>query len=83
MYGLWEGNCEWESGFSHIDIGWHEEKNNPTPFIRYMFTVILACYTRFEERVGIMVGNGGSTSSAYDIVKNIQKKKLRKYLMFP
>jgi Fic family protein len=58
------------------DIGWHEEKNDPTPFIRYMLTVILACYIRFEECVGIVAGNGGSTSSAYDIVKNIQKKKL-------
>ncbi len=28
-----------------LDIGWHEEKNDPTPFIRYMLTVILACYT--------------------------------------
>ena len=33
------------------DIGWHEGKNDPTPFIRYMLTVILACYTRFEDYV--------------------------------
>lgn len=39
------------------DIGWHEEKNDPIPFIRYMLMVILACYTRFEERVGIIAGN--------------------------
>ena len=30
--------------------GWHEEKNDPLPFIRYMLTVILACYTEFEDR---------------------------------
>lgn len=54
--------------FETSDIGWHEEKNNPTPFIRYMLTAILARYTRFEECVGIVSGNG-DTSSAYDIVK--------------
>ena len=48
--------------------GWHDEENDPTPFIRYMLQVILACYTDFEERVGIMTDTGyGST--AYDIVK--------------
>lgn len=33
------------------DAGWHEEENDPTPFIRYMLTVILVCYTEFEDRV--------------------------------
>lgn len=37
------------------DIGWHEEKNNPTPFIRYMLTVIWACYTRFEDVVRVLI----------------------------
>ncbi len=60
------------------DIGWHEEKNDPTPFIRYMLTVILACYTRFEERVGIISGNG-DTSSAYDIVKKYTEEKVGKF----
>ena len=42
------------------DAGWHEEENDPTPFIRYMLHAILACYTEFEERVGLMsdTGNG-------------------------
>ena len=30
------------------DADWHEGKNDPTPFIRYMLQVILACYTEFE-----------------------------------
>ena len=29
------------------DAGWHEEKNDPTPFIRYMLQAILACYIEF------------------------------------
>ena len=60
------------------DIGWHEGKNDPTPFIRYMLTVILACYTRFEERVGIIAGNG-DTSKAYDIVKKYTEEKVGKF----
>ena len=30
------------------DMGWHEEKNDATPFIKYMLQVILSCYTEFE-----------------------------------
>ena len=26
-----------------IDIGWHEEQNDPTPFIRYTLELLLAC----------------------------------------
>ncbi len=60
------------------DVGWHEEKNNPEPFIRYMLTVILACYTKFEDRVGLM-GKVGVSSSAYDIVKRYVEEKVGKF----
>ncbi len=61
-----------------IDLGWHEEKNDPTPFIRYMLRMILACYMEFEERVGIM-DDIGIKSSAYDVVKSYIDKKLGKF----
>lgn len=57
---------------------WHEAKNNPTPFIRYMLQVILACYTEFEERVGLMTASS-SGSSAYDIVKKYAEEKIGKF----
>ena len=57
------------------DEGWHEGKNNPVPFIRYMLHVILACYTEFEERVGLM-GESNAKSSAYDIVKKYAQEKI-------
>ena len=60
------------------DAGWHEEKNDPTPFIRYMLQVILACYTEFEERVGLMT-ESGNYSSAYDIVKRYTEGKVGKF----
>ncbi|MBO4652902.1 MAG: Fic family protein [Lachnospiraceae bacterium] len=60
------------------DAGWHEEKNDPTPFIRYMLQVILACYTEFEERVDLM-NDAGSGSKAYDIVKKYAEGKIGKF----
>lgn len=59
------------------DIGWHEEKNDPTPFIKYMLQVILACYIEFEERVGMMNADG-KRSTAYDIVKAFMLQKIGK-----
>lgn len=60
------------------DVGWHEEENNPTPFIRYMLQAILSCYTEFEERVGLM-RESRSGSTAYDIVKRYVEEKIGKF----
>ena len=57
------------------DANWHEEKNDPIPFLHYMLSVILACYTDFEERVGMM-SELGKTSTAYDIVKKYVEEKV-------
>ena len=60
------------------DALWHEGKNDPTPFIRYMLQVILSCYIEFEERVGFM-NTQGNKSTAYDIVKKYCEEKLGKF----
>lgn len=60
------------------NAGWHEEANDPTPFIRYMLQVILACYTEFEERVGLLT-ESRSGSTAYDIVKKYTEEKIGKF----
>ena len=60
-----------------IDAGWHEEKNDPTPFIKYMLQVVLACYTEFEERIGIV--SCRSRSSVYDVVKAYVTEKVGKF----
>lgn len=60
------------------DFGWHEEKNDYTPFIRYMLQVILSCYVEFEERVGLMQ-SGGAKSVAYDVVKAYATSKIGKF----
>ena len=60
-----------------IDGGWHEEKNDPTPFIKYMLQVILACYTEFETRVGLV--SESSRSTVYDVVKTYVMEKVGKF----
>lgn len=59
------------------DIGWHEGRNDPTPFIRYMLQVLLACYMEFEKRVN-MEENTMSKCLAYDIVKKCVQGKIGK-----
>ena len=50
---------------------WHEEKNDDTPFIKYILGIILAAYRDFEERVNMV----GKKMSAKDmVVKAIQSK---------
>ena len=60
------------------DYGWHEGQNDPTPFIRYMLKVILACYIEFEEHVDIISTNG-TKSKTYNIVKAYVEKKIGKF----
>ena len=60
------------------NAGWHEEENDPTPFIRYMLQAILACYTEFEDRVGVMT-ESGSGSTSYDVVKKFTEDRIGKF----
>ena len=48
---------------------WHEGNDDPTPFIKYMLGVILACYREFEERIQIIGESFVSKNKSYDIVK--------------
>lgn len=50
------------------NIGWHEEENDPKPFIKYMLGIILKCYREFEERLTISE-KSGVRSTSYDVVK--------------
>ena len=60
------------------DAGWHEGRSDPTPFIRYLLQVILACYAEFEERVGL-VHQAGVRSSAYAVVRAYVRGKIGKF----
>ena len=60
------------------DQGWHDEKNDPKPFIKYMLGVVLACYREFEDRVKI-VHDAGTKSTSYDIVKANVEERIGKF----
>lgn len=69
---------QYYDALDEADAGWQEEENDPTPFIRYMLQVILACYMEFEERVGFMTENG-SGNTAYDVVRKYTEQKVGKF----
>ncbi len=58
--------------------GWYEEVNDPTPFIKYMLRIILACYVEFEERLNV-AGTEDPVLTAYDIVKTYVLEKVGKF----
>lgn len=35
-------------------IGWHEEKDDPTPFVKYLLRILVKAYRDFEERISIV-----------------------------
>lgn len=55
-------------------IGWHEEKDDPTPFVSYMLGIIELAYKEFEQRVDIV----SEKVSAYDTVKKALDMKIGK-----
>ena len=59
------------------DGGWHEGTGDPSPFIRYMLAVVLACYTEFEDRVGMVSADDGK--SAYDAVRAYVEAKVGRF----
>lgn len=60
-----------------IDHGWHEAKNDPTPFIKYLLQIVLSCYREFEERVGLVSDRTHST--VYDVVKAFVMDRVGKF----
>ena len=54
---------------------WHEEKNDDTPFIKYILGTIVAAYRDFEERVNMV----GKKMSARDMVEKAIRSKIGKF----
>lgn len=55
--------------------GWQEGKDDPTPFIKYLLSVILAAYRDFDERMDLVDGK----RSALEIVQQAVESKLGKF----
>ena len=54
--------------------GWHEGNDDPTPFVKYLLSIIEMAYEDFEDRVKLIF----KKASAYELVDNAIKKKLGK-----
>ena len=55
-------------------IGWHEAKDDPTPFVSYLLSIIEMAYDDFENRVELV----SKKLSAYEAVKNVLNMKMGK-----
>ena len=55
-------------------IGWHDKKDDPTPFVNYLLSIISMSYDDFENRVEMVT----KKLNAYDAVKKALDMKLGK-----
>lgn len=55
-------------------INWHDGKDDPTPFVNYLLSIISMAYDDFEQRVEMV----SKKLSAYDTVKKVVDMKLGK-----
>ena len=55
-------------------IGWHDKKDDPTPFVSYLLSIISMSYDDFENRVEMVT----KKLSAYDTIKKALDMKLGK-----
>jgi hypothetical protein len=53
--------------------GWHENKHDTMPWVRYFWSVVLSAYREFEERVGNIEASGGLKS---DRVREAVERKV-------
>lgn len=56
-------------------LGWHENNENPFPFVKYILRTILAAYIDFEERVDYV----DEKISTIELVRNAVDSKLGKF----
>lgn len=55
--------------------GWHENRDDPTPFIKYLLSVILAAYRDFDERMELV----SDKLPAIEVVHRAVESKLGKF----
>jgi Fic family protein len=55
--------------------GWREGNDDPTPFIKYLLSTVIAAYRDFEERMDIV----SDSSSAMEMVKKAIETKIGKF----
>jgi len=66
---------EYYDALSESSNGWIDNRNDDTPFIKYLLGTIISAYRDFEERVNLV----SKKVSAKDLVINAINKKLGKF----
>ena len=61
------------------DRNWHENKNDPTPFIRYLLQIILSCYTELAQRMDSVEISSAKKLNSYQIVHQFVLTKIGKF----
>ncbi len=55
--------------------GWHDEEENPMPFVKYLLGIILSAYREFESRIKLV----DNTLPALDQVRLAVREKIGKF----
>ena len=66
---------DYYDALSKSSVGWHEDNNDDTPFVKYLLSTILAAYRDFEEKVEIV----SAKRPAKEAVREAIKKKIGKF----
>ncbi|MCL2521573.1 MAG: Fic family protein [Erysipelotrichales bacterium] len=72
---IWETKQDYYKSLRQSDDGWHESKNNPLPFIKYILQILYMAYREFDERVVSVVKDGASKQ---DQVKRVIDSRIGK-----
>ncbi len=56
-------------------VGWHENENDSTPFIKYILGIILSAYRDFENRVSLVE----EKLPALELIRNATNEKIGKF----
>lgn len=66
---------------SKVDKGWHENNNDPTPFIKYFLKILLVAYREFEERMTLVENKKSAYSYVKETINNILGKFTKSELL--
>ncbi len=61
--------------------GWHENNNNPIPFIKYLLGIVLSAYREFEKRIDIVSEKKSNTEIVKTAIGQIIGKFTKRDLM--
>ncbi|MBQ2763692.1 MAG: Fic family protein [Firmicutes bacterium] len=61
------------SSLERSQVDWHDGKDDPTDFVKYFLSTIIAAYRDFDERIAMIA------PSSFEIVKSAVEKKIGRF----